>query len=139
MRIVIQAQPDASGAMPKPYLFEIASGGIESPANLQINGSRNSQVFEGLRAASVLAQDRGNVKTTITFDITRLQDNISDAQNFMLLHQSTIPGSGKVIFYMEDGTRLYMYNSVVETVRSHHTGTTTFHSYSIVGGGITSV
>ena len=121
MRIVIQAQPDASGKVSKPYLFEIASGGIESPANLKIVPERSTQEFSGLRADSVIAKDRFNRKTTVTFDITRLHDNISDAQNYMLLEQSTIPGSGTVKFYMEDGTILYMRNAVVKTNPSHHT------------------
>ena len=137
MRIVIQAQADATGKLSKPYSFEIAAGGIESPANLKTNGTRSTQIFEGLRAPSVTPFDRLNVKTTISFDITRLHDNISDAQNYMLLHQSTIPGSGAVTFFMENGTELYMDNAVVETVASHHMGTTTFHSYQIIGGAIT--
>lgn len=139
MRIVIQAQPDATGSVSKPYTFELAAGGIESPANLKIVPERNTQEFDGLRAPSVVAKDRFNLKTTVTFDITRLHDNISDAQNYMLLEQSTIPGSGTIKFYMEDGTILYMRNSVLKTNPSHHTGTTTFHSYTIIGGAVTSV
>lgn len=139
MRIVIQAQPDATGSVSKPYTFELAAGGIESPGNLKIVPDRSTQEFEGLRADEVICKDRINLKTTVTFDVTRLHDNISDAQNYMLLEQSTIPGSGTVKFYMEDGTVLYMRNSVLKTNPSHHTGTTSFHSYTIIGGVVTSV
>ena len=139
MRVVIQAQPDASGVVQKPYSFEIAAGGVESPAGLKINGSNSTQIFEGLRADSISAKDRGNVKTSIAFDITRRHSNISEAQSYMLLHQSTIPASGTVVFYMENGTNLYMRGSAIQTVNSHHTGTTTFHSYALIGGKISSI
>jgi hypothetical protein len=136
MRVVIQAQPNASGSIPSPYLFELAAGGIESPADLKINGQRNTQPFFGLRAVAAKYIDRLNARNTISFKITRLHASIDAAQTYMLLHQSTVPGGGTVSFYSESGSKFTMTDSVLQVVDQNHLGKTTFHNYSLVGGVI---
>ena len=136
MRITITATPDAGMPLPSVFEFDLAAGGLESPDKLTINGQRNTQPFFGLRSPSAKYRDRQNARTTVSFDITRLHDTTADAQAYMLLHQSTIPGSGTVAFYAQDNKKYIMENSVVETMHQSHIGRTTKHSYQLTGGQI---
>jgi hypothetical protein len=134
MIVSINAVVAAGTPLPNPATFILAPGGTMSPSGLSIHTERNTQVRQALRAPSARDSDRGNVQTTITFSVTRYFATPQLAESYILLHASTIPGGGTVIFQTVGGTNFYLTNAVVKTTDCKHTGRTTLHSYSINGG-----
>ena len=108
-------------------------------ANFRINGSRNIQEAQFFRATARQFYDRGNRRTEITFDTTRLFADQVSAESFILLHETQFPGTFLAAFQAgvsggaATATR-YMKNAVVEAVASSISGCTTRHSYKISGG-----
>jgi hypothetical protein len=106
--------------------------------NLRINGSRLVQEAVFLRAVARGEYDRGNRRTEITFDVTRLFKTQLEAETFLLEHETNVPGQGLLVFVAgqkgkSTATR-YLKNAVVEALSSGMMGCTTRHSYLIVGG-----
>jgi hypothetical protein len=106
--------------------------------NLRINGARLVQEAAFLRAVARGQFDRGNRRTEIMFETTRLFKSQLEAETFLLEHETNVPGSGLLVFVAgqkgkSTATR-YLKNAVVESVSSAMTGCTTRHSYRIVGG-----
>jgi hypothetical protein len=106
--------------------------------NLRINGSRIVQEASFLRAVARGEFDRGNRRTEVTFDTTRLFKTQLEAETFLLEHETNIQGSGLLTFIAgqkgkQTSTR-YIKNAVVESVSSATSGCTTRHSYRIIGG-----
>ena len=89
------------------------------------------------RATGKTFYDRGNRKTEITFETTRLQASQQAAEQFVLDHETMFPGQFLVTFNSGAGstaTRRFLKNAVVESVSSKTKGCTTYHSYRIAGG-----
>lgn len=109
--------------------------------NFRINGSRNVQEAQFFRAAERECFDRGNARTEVSFDTTRVFNTQLDAESFVLMHQTQFPAQGLVTFIagvQGRGTASrYLKNAVVETVSSAVMGCTTRHSYRIAGGTMT--
>jgi hypothetical protein len=139
MIVTINAVVSAGTPLPNPATFILAPGGISSPNGLAIHTERNTQVRQALRAMAARDSDRGNMQTSVSFSVTRYFSTVQLAESYILLHASTIPGGGTVVFQTVGGTNYYLTNAVVKTTESKHTGRTTSHSYSISGGLISSV
>ena len=115
----------------------------DSPANipltnLRINGDRVIQEEALFGADATAFFDRGNQRTMVTFDTTRLFDSQLDAETFLLMHETQFPGQGLVTFFSgnvgQKNYRAYLVNAVVNSVASAISGCTTRHSYRITGG-----
>ena len=107
-------------------------------ANLRLSGSRAIQDAQFFRATNCVFYDRGNRRTEVTFDTTRLFASPVDAESFLLMHETQFPGRGLVTFIAGQKTgqtaSRYLANAVVESVQSSLSGCTTRHRYRIVGG-----
>lgn len=108
--------------------------------NLRINGDRVIQEEALFGAAAKAFFDRGNQRTIVTFETTRLFDSQLDAETFLLLHDTQFPGQGLVTFFSgnvgQKNFSAYLVNAVVNSVASAISGCTTRHSYRITGGVI---
>jgi hypothetical protein len=109
--------------------------------NFRINGSRNIQEAQFFRAIARSFYDRGNRKTEVTFETSRVFNSQLDAESFILMHETQFPGQGLVTFVAgasgKGTASRYLKNAVVESVSSSLTGCTTRHSYRITGGVMT--
>ena len=109
--------------------------------NLKINGDRIIQEEALVGAVARVFFDRGNRKTTVTFDTTRLFNSQLDAETFLLMHETQFPGQGLVTFFSgaigQKNYTAYLANAVVNSVASALSGCTTRHSYRISGGVMT--
>lgn len=106
--------------------------------NLRINGDRLIQEEALYGAAAKVFFDRGNHKTTVTFDVARVFATQLAAEKFLLLHETTFPAQGLVTFFSGRVGQVnfsgYLANAVVNSVASSLRGSTTRHSYHINGG-----
>lgn len=105
--------------------------------NLKVNGSRLIQKADLFRATAGSSYDRGNRRTEVTFETTRLFADQQTAETFLLQHETMFPGTGLVNFTSGSGSgtfNCYLIAAVVETVQSAISGCTTKHSYKISGG-----
>jgi hypothetical protein len=108
--------------------------------NFRINGSRNIQEAQFFRATARSFYDRGNRKTEVTFDATRVFTSQLAAESFILMHETQFPGQGLVTFIAGATTGTasrYLQNAVVDSIASSLSGCTTKHSYRITGGIMT--
>ena len=110
-------------------------------SNLKINGDRVIQEEALVGAVAKVFFDRGNRKTTVTFETTRLFASQLAAETFLLTHETQFPGQGLVTFFSgvlgQQTYTSYLVNAVVNSVGSSLTGCTTRHSYHISGGAMT--
>lgn len=119
--------------------FQLAASPDPIPmVNLRINGDRLIQEEALYGAAAKAFFDRGNHKTLVTFDVTRLQPSQLAAESFLLLHETMFPATGLVTFFSGIVGQLnftsYLVNAAVQSVASSISGCTTRHSYRILGG-----
>jgi hypothetical protein len=110
-------------------------------ANFRINGSRHIQEAQFFRAIAAAFYDRGNRRTEVTFETTRIFADQVTAESFILMHETQFPGQGLVTFVAgraggQTASR-YLKNATVQSVASQLTGCTTRHSYRITGGIMT--
>ena len=117
-----------------PASFALSNGGYETPDKFSIRTDRLVQTAQFLRGKQNKKIDRGNRHTAITFSVTRLFNTVPDAEQYILMHETTIPGTGLVTFRTLANGKFYLQNAVIQTTESHQTGKTTFHSYQIEGG-----
>src|SRR6185312_3821840 len=66
--------------------------------NFRIDGSRNVQEAQFFRANAREFYDRGNRKTEVTFETTRVFGSQLEAESFILMHETQFPGQGLVTF-----------------------------------------
>lgn len=124
----------------QPTNFVLADSPAAIPmTNFRINGTRNIQEAQFFRANARQYYDRGNRKTEVSFDTTRLFADQVSAESFILLHETQFPGQFNVAFVagVTGGPATasrYLKNAVVESVGSATSGCTTKHSYRISGG-----
>lgn len=109
--------------------------------NFRINGSRNVQEAQFFRASAREFYDRGNRKTEVSFETSRVFTSQLEAESFILMHETQFPGQGLVTFTAGAAGRAtasrYLQNAVVEAVASSLNGCATRHSYRITGGIMT--
>lgn len=121
----------------------LAKGEKESVSNLRINGRRVVQPGELLRASYEAPFDRKNKRVSVSFDVAREHDNVQESERFVIDHPCELPEGRQTLLLVavdDDGRGMerYLPNAVLESDDHHYTGRTTFHSYTIVGGQITS-
>src|SRR5579863_4942654 len=66
--------------------------------NFRINGSRQIQEAQFFRAVAAAFYDRGNGRTEVTFETTRIFADQVTAESFILMHETQFPGQGLVTF-----------------------------------------
>ena len=124
---------------PELFLAGLATDPLRSQASqVRVNGRRVVQENGRLRAAAMQHFDRGNLKHTITFEVSRIHPSLIAAEAFILDHPSQMPGSGTVTFIAQGPNNTLITRvlpqAVIPTVQCLYTGITTTHSYTIHGG-----
>lgn len=115
----------------------------DSPAtipmtNLRVNGTNIVQEIALYAATAEAVADRGNEKTEVSFDTTRLFSSAAAAEDFILKHKANLRGNATLKFTESDGsTIMNLLNAAVVSVQSAISGFTTKHSYRITGPAIT--
>lgn len=110
--------------------------------NLVTSHERLFQTVNTLRGIATSLQDRMNRKTSVSFDTTRLFTDLASAQNFLLTHELSLPGSGTLVFYFGIGAStgaVSLQNCVLENYSGRIQGCTTLHQYRFSGGLFTTV
>jgi hypothetical protein len=106
--------------------------------NLRINGEHVIQEEAVYGAAAKVFFDRGNQRTVVTFETTRLFGTPLEAETFLLQHAGMFPYQGLVTFYSgiagQKTYTSYLINAVVAQAASGISGLTTRHSYRTAGG-----
>jgi hypothetical protein len=139
--------------------YQLAGDGSDSVSDFSIENTSRIQIVEGIRRLNVLPIDRGNVRTVVSFKVTRKFETIDQAESFILSHGNTnvqfvgqngmakpltapnaIPRSGLVT--IQSGTvngrrtLLFFRATAIETVQSSFIGLTTMHRYTMMTGQI---
>lgn len=121
--------------------FSLSDEGQLSPDSLRINGRRALQVAPLIRADSSVIFNRRNTVTTISFNVVREHDSVRLAEEYLIQHETQIPSSGIVEFVCHDEsggeTTFYFDTGFLDTTEAYYIGCSTFHSYTLVGGRIT--
>jgi len=125
---------------------ELANGAVRAqdqsagPTDFRLNGRRLEQERQFTRATAVSMKDRGNLKTSISFGVTRLHASVEDAEYFVLSHYQSLPGEGDVVFTARSASggvaRLKLVNATIAITDHHYKGCRTWHSYQISGGAM---
>ncbi len=116
------------------------SGGV-GVTRLRFRVDRKIQVAEIFRAAEVLTFDRGNRKTTVTFEVSQTFPDQESADSFVLEQETNLPSTGVVTFtaFKPNGQKVVRYLANGK-IQSHELveqiGATTRYQYTIVGGDI---
>lgn len=109
-------------------------------SNFRIQSARVAQVAEFVRAAQVQTFDRGNRKTTITFNVSREHTTIRNCEAFLLAHIGQVPNKGLITLQAKETsgavTERYLKDALCEVVDASYDGVTSFHSYQLIGGDI---
>ena len=117
------------------------SGGV-GVTRLRFKVDRKLQVAELFRADAISTFDRGNRKTTVTFEVSRTFASQEAADVFILTLEDSLPSTGIVTFtaFLPNGQKVVRYLAGGK-VQSHEMleqiGVTTRHQYTITGGTIT--
>jgi hypothetical protein len=117
------------------------SGGL-GLTGLRFSVRRKIQIVEPLRAEQAEPINRGNKITTCRFSVIRNFATQDTADVFLLMHESDLPDSGLVTFIAirSNGQRVlrYLTAGVIESQdMTPQIGLTTVHSYTLVGGLMT--
>lgn len=116
------------------------AGGVGA-TRLRFRVDRKIQVQDIFRADQVVTFDRGNRKTTVSFEVAQTFPTQEEADIFILTQEDNIPSSGIVTFtatkpngqqvvrYLADGKM--PSHELIEQI-----GVTTRYQYTIVGGEI---
>ena len=109
------------------------------PENLTIDGMRNIQPAQFLRAVNGKPIGRGNRTTRISFAITREHATHHAAVIWAIEHETALPENGLVEILLQGGgtTRLYLHDGQLESHRvTPIIGCATVHQYTLVGGAL---
>jgi hypothetical protein len=113
------------------------------PENLTINGRRTVQVAEFIRSATAKPYNRGNRRTTVSFQLTVQNTDGMDAGGLLwktsedlLTAAAALPTSGTVVFLCEgSGRKAYrLLDAVIESDDAQQIGLTIVTRYTIIGG-----
>ena len=102
---------------------------------------RKIQVQDIFRADQVATFDRGNRKTTVTFEVARPLPAQEETDIFILTQEDNIPSSGIVTFTAtkSNGQQVVRYlanGKILNHELIEQIGVTTRYQYTIVGGEI---
>ncbi len=121
--------------------FWLAEENELSPDSLRVNGKRAVQVAPLLRAEAAKVFNRMNTTTTVSFAVTREHADARAAEEYMIAHEAAIPDSGIVEFICHDESggesHFYLDTGALEATDANNIGCSTTHSYTLVGGRIT--
>ncbi len=123
--------------------FWLCEDGELAPNSLHVNGRRQIQIAQFLRAAAGKPLNRKNTITTVTFGVVREHTSARVAEGYMLQHEAEIPEDGIVTFFCPDENEaedvFYFDYGLLETTDADQVGSSTEHSYSLIGGRVTTV
>lgn len=107
----------------------------ESPDKLKINGQKLIQIEGTLRSEHAQVYDRGNARTSITFEVTRVHPTAQAAYEFMLDHlvqASTATGNLELI--TEPDTKTFILEgATLRMTQCSTAGLRSTHCYEIIG------
>jgi hypothetical protein len=109
----------------------------EYPDSFSSSLQRNVQIKETLRGTNAQPIGRGNALRRISFRVTREHADHRTALEWAVAHEAEIPENGDVKFVLQaDGESVYWFHDcqVEATQLDPIIGSTTVHSYSLVGG-----
>jgi hypothetical protein len=139
MAELLQVWIVSSVAGSEPFYLCSGTRQSSSPDGLKIHGAVQVQSSQRFRAPQKRFRNRLNFEQSISFSTQRLFDDESAAAFYMLLHAVTLPRDGTVYFQQESSSgmiKTVMYNAVISADDESQKGATTYHSYTIVGGGM---
>jgi hypothetical protein len=116
---------------------------LEIPATedgIFINGVFVTDEAEFLRGTQIEVFDRGNDRTLITFSTTRSHESVAASEKFVLEHRELVPRRCLISLisdYDEERVERFIKDACIPEVSSRARGATSFHSYRIIGGRIT--
>jgi hypothetical protein len=116
-------------------------GGVGT-SRLRFRVARKLQTAEIFRAPTVNIFQRGNTKTTLTFEVVRTFPDQKSADLYALQHETLVPITGLITFtsFATNGQKTIRYLNP-GFVESHELveqiGVTTRHQYQIIGGAVT--
>lgn len=121
--------------------YELCSGvGVDQVIDFNLDGARAMQMGRYLRAGAVKAFDRGNAELAIQLTVSREHASEQAAAFFLFSHLKDIPPAGEVTFETTGETGAILSatiaSSVVRGFGSRWSGVTTWHRYTIAGGGL---
>jgi len=121
--------------------FWLCEDGQLAPNSLRINGRRQVQIAQFLRASAARPLNRMNTVTTLSFSVVREHDSTRAAEEYMLQHEVAIPAAGSVTFICQDEhgaeSLFYFDAGVLETTEASQVGVSTEHAYALLGGRVT--
>lgn len=127
----------------KIYLNDLvlAGGGEagEEPFDMALEASSEVQIVERLRADYAQPLDRGNRTHAFRFSIRHHHRSAHGATCHLLRHGAAVGGEGTLTI-VGGGNHPVVYELAAAVIRKIHgtqEGTTTTHSYEIVGGSLT--
>ncbi len=113
------------------------AGGIAANA-LRLRFTRGIEVVQELAAANPVTFDRGTRTLDLSFTVQRNHASIRAAELFIGNHENAVPQFGLVKLTTTFGTIAYITNGfLVDIQLASYIGSTTTHSYRIVGGVFT--
>ena len=123
-------------------LVDGTSQGGMGLTGLRFSVRRKIQIVEPLRSEQAEPINRANKLTTCTFSVIRNFPTQDAVDVFLLMHESDLPDSGTVTFttFTDTGGAVvrYLTSGVIESQdMSPQIGLTTVHSYTLVGGLMT--
>ena len=107
-------------------------------AGYSIQTKANSEVLEFVRAESATPVDRGNIRTTISFQATYQLATVVQAEMEAMNIRAKTPRTAdvEILSYSNTERQLkYLYNAVIE-IQATTSGCRIFVSYQISGGKI---
>src|SRR5258708_38659940 len=123
--------------------YSLADGtlaGGRSLTGLRLQIQRIFDVVVALGEVSPVLYDRNKRKADITFNVQRVQDSITDAEDFCLIHEATVPRTGDIKLIVSDpgaGSEaiiaLIVNGALVSFELVSQIGSFTEHSYHIQG------
>ena len=116
------------------------SGGVGT-TQMRFRVDREIQVQKIFRAGEVMTYDRGNRKTTVTFEVAYTFPDLETADVFVLTQEDNIPATGIVTFTATkpNGQKVIRYlanGKITNHELTEDIGLTKKYSYTIVGGTI---
>lgn len=118
--------------------YQLAQEGRGGVSSFTSRPRRNIEIKEGVRRSTIRAVPRDNLKRLYSFSVSRQHESPGDAEVFVLDHESQVPASGvlRLVARNTDGqeTERFIEAAVIEVCDSSYIGSSTIHSYSIIGG-----
>lgn len=101
-------------------------------------GGRMMELVDYPGGLAKVVFDRGNKDENISFETTRIHENIDAAEIFFLKHNEEIPAIADIEFHTDRGTyKMALLGAGISAVERSYKGCRTTHSYQIIGGKFT--